>query len=218
MIMYRGVKFGEYHTAADWGMLLTNKDIEPPKAKTKTISIEGRDGDIDLTETLGAVRYDSRKLSFKFLLIDGTYQERLDTIANVLQYVHGKRMTVLLDDDKDFYFVGRCRVTTAQSNASIGEVAIEVEADPYRLKVVDTVRAIGVVNETIDAVVQNLGMKTVVPEITVDGDVELTFADVTIPLTNGTYKINAVKFESGLNYIRVSGTGNVVFTFREARF
>lgn len=217
--MYRGVKFGEYHTAADWGILLTDKAIEPPKPKTKTVKIDGRDGDIDLTEALGGVvRYESRNLSFKFLLIDGTYEERNNIVTEVMAHVHGKRLSVLLDDDMDYYFVGRCKVTDVSNNASMGTIEIDVEADPYRLKVVDTVRAVSVINETLDVVVQNVGAKTVVPEITVTGEVDLTFDGITNHLTSGVYKINSVKFNSGLNYLKVSGTGDVVFTFREARF
>ena len=217
--MYRGVKFGEYHTAADWGMLLTDKSIAPPKAKTKTIKIDGRDGDIDLTEALGGVvRYETRKLSFKFLLIDGTYNERNEIISEVMTHVHGKRLSVLLDDDMDYYFVGRCTVKNTDNNMSMGEITIEVDAEPYRLKVVDTVRTVSVVGDTLDVVIQNLGAKTVVPEITVIGEVDLTFDEITNHLTDGVYKINSVKFKSGLNYVNASGTGDVVFTFREARF
>lgn len=216
--MYRGVKFGEYHTAADWGMLLAEKTIDSPKPKTKTVKIDGRDGEIDLTEALGGVRYESRKLAFKFLLIDGTYEERNHIISEVMAHVHGRRLNILLDDDRDFYFVGRCSVTEAHTNASMGELEIEVEADPYRLKVVDTARAVSVAGDALAVVCQNLGTKTVVPEITVAGEVDLTFAGVTSHLTTGVYKINSVKFASGLNYINVSGTGDVVFTFREARF
>lgn len=217
--MYRGVKFGEYHTAADWNMLLTNKTIEPPKPKTKTVKIDGRDGELDLTEALGGeVRFEPRKLTFEFLLIDGTYQDRLETISDVLANVHGQRLTILLDDDQDFCFVGRCNVKKADTNASMGELEIEVEADPYRLKVVDTVRAVSVIDETVDVVCQNLGVKTVVPEISVNGEVDLTFDGITNHLTTGVYKINSVKFKRDLNYITVSGTGDVVFTFREARF
>ncbi len=217
--MYRGVKFGEYHTAADWGMLLTDKAIEPPKPKTKAVKIDGRDGELDLTEALGGViRYESRKLSFKFLLIDGTYQERLNVISEVMSHVHGRRLEILLDDDMDYYFVGRCEVKGEKNDASMGEIEIVVEADPYRLKVVDTVRAVSVVGDTIDVVIQNLGAKIVVPEIAVNGEVDLTFDGITNHLTTGVYKINTVKFNSGLNYIRVSGTGDVIFTFREARF
>lgn len=217
--MYRGVKFGDYHTAVDWGMLLTTKNIDLPKPMSKTVKIDGRDGELDLTEALGGVvRYESRKMEFKFLLIDGTYQERLEVVADVLSKVHGQRLEILLDDDKDFYFVGRCRVTKADINASMGEIDIEVEADPYRLKVVDTVRAVSVDNETIDVVCQNLGTKMVVPNIAIVGNVDLTFNGITNHLTDGVYKINSVKFESGLNYVTVSGTGDVVFSFREARF
>ena len=217
--MYRGVKFGEYHTAADWGMLLNEKTIDPPKPKTKIVKIDGRDGDIDLTEALGGVvRYESRKLSFKFLLIDGTYTERNQIISEVMAHVHGKRLNILLDDDQDYYFVGRCEVKDHTNNASMGEIEIEVESDPYRLKVVDTVRTVSVVGDSLDVVVQNLGAKTVVPEIAVIGEVDLTFDEITNHLTDGVYKINSIKFASGLNYVKVSGTGDVVFTFREARF
>lgn len=216
--MYRGVKFGEYHTAVDWEMSLAGKNIEPPKPKTKMISVDGRDGDLDLSEALyGGIRYENRTLEFDFELLDGTYNSRLETIAAVLQEVHGKRLEVTLDDEKDFYFVGRCRVKKYKNDASMGSMTIEVDADPYRLKVVDTIRTASVVNDTVDIICQNLGMKTVVPVITVTGNVAITFDEITNNLTTGSYEINTIKFKTGANYVRVSGTGDVVFTFREAR-
>lgn len=216
--MYRGVKFGEFHTAADWGMSLAEKSIEPPKPKTKTISIEGRDGDIDLSESLGVLRYDNRSLSFKFELLDGTYQQRLDIMAAVLRHIHGKRLKVTLDDDSDYYFIGRCTVKSYENNRAMGTIEIEVDADPYRLKVVDTVRTASVIGDSVDVVCQNLGMKTVVPLITVTGNVSIGFDGVTNSLETGRYEINTIKFSPGDNYIHVSGTGDVVFTFQEARF
>ncbi len=219
MSYYRGVKFGKYHTAIDWGMLLNKSEIDPPKPKMKMVKLDGRDGELDLTEALGGVvRYENRTLEFKFLLIDGGYEERLEVIADVYAKVHGKRLEILLDDDQDFYFVGRCQVKSAANNASMGEIKIEVDADPYRYKIVDTVRAVAVKEEAQTCVCQNLGVKRVVPKITVTGNITLTFNEIVTTLTDGTYEINTIQFDSGFNYITVSGTGTVVFTFREGRF
>ena len=125
---------------------------------------------------------------------------------------------VTLDDDSDYYFIGRCTVKSHENSRAMGTIEIDVDADPYRLKVVDTIRTASVIGDSVDVVCQNLGMKTVVPVITVTGNVAITFDGVTNSLETGSYEINTIKFSPGDNYIHVSGTGDVVFTFQEARF
>lgn len=37
----RGVKFGEFHTAEDWDLILNAKSLTPPVPKTNYIAVEG---------------------------------------------------------------------------------------------------------------------------------------------------------------------------------
>ena len=47
----RGVKFGENHTAEDWGLILNAKTINPPTPKYIKVAVDGRDGDLNLSRT-----------------------------------------------------------------------------------------------------------------------------------------------------------------------
>ena len=40
----KGVKFGNYHSYNDWGLILSSKEIKAPKPKKIEIEIEGSDG------------------------------------------------------------------------------------------------------------------------------------------------------------------------------
>ena len=44
----REVVFGDNHTAEDWGLILNAKTISPPTPKVVKISVDGRDGDLNL--------------------------------------------------------------------------------------------------------------------------------------------------------------------------
>ena len=57
--MIKGVKFNSIneniskHSYKDFGLVLTEQNIGVPTAKTYTVDIEGRNGTLDLSESLG---------------------------------------------------------------------------------------------------------------------------------------------------------------------
>ena len=167
-MVLRGVKFGDYHTANNWGLILNSKTISPPRPKTTYVSIQGRDGDLDQSEALtGEIKYENRTLKFTFLLTEGTYLDRENLISEILTVVHGKKLNIILDDDPSVYFVGRCIVTDRNNNKAYGSIAIEVNCDPFRLKLEEVEETIALTSVETSVALSNNGNKTVSPIFTV---------------------------------------------------
>ncbi len=142
------VTFGEYNSFDDLGLLLTAKTIGAATPKTLTIDIVGGDGELDYTEYFGKVNYNNRILSFEFSVISDSryFLQKYSRLKNLL---NGKKMKVILSDDADFYYMGRVTVNEWKSEKSIGKVAIDVNAEPYKLKRARTVVSRTITGETI---------------------------------------------------------------------
>lgn len=211
----RGVIFGEYNTAEDWDLILNVKSLTPPSPKTTYVSIEGRDGDLDLSETLtGEIRYNNRDASYKFLLTEGTHSTRETLIADVMSAVHGKRLNIIDPDKPDFYLSGRCTVKETSNDKAYGSITIEANCEPWFYAKIETRRIFTISAET-SIVLTNTGGKTLTPEVIVTGSINLSFSDSSVSLSDGTYKLTGLKLKTGNTLITASGSGTITFVYRE---
>ena len=89
------VNFGDKNSYDDFGLLLMPKTRPFPSPKTTYVSIEGKDGDLDLTTSLtGDVKYKNISYSLEFYLKD----KRVDwetTLLDISTYLHGKKMNLV---------------------------------------------------------------------------------------------------------------------------
>ena len=132
-----GVTFGDKHSFDDFGIYLTSKTINPPEPQTNTISVPLRDGSIDLTESLtNDVKYNDRKIDMTFSVVH-PMEQWSDKVSEIENYLHGKRMKVVFDDDANYYYIGRLKVNEWSSQKSIGKLVIECVADPYKYDIQD---------------------------------------------------------------------------------
>ena len=213
----RGIKFGELHSGNDWNIILHSKLQLPPKPKESYVSVDGRDGDIDLSDALtGEIKYENRTLKYEFIMTNGTYLDREDLIMDILKAVHGKKLMIITDDDKHRYFYGRCSVEKVKNTNAYCELTIEATCDPWRFNVLETIRTIAVDSKTIELPCVNLGAKTVVPELVVEGAVNIEYDSTSVALTTGTYKIASLRFKTGTKILTVSGSGTLTVKYREA--
>lgn len=60
------ITFGDTNLFTELCMYCTDYSISAPVPKTHYISIPGRSGDFDITDTLGTLRYEDRNISFVF--------------------------------------------------------------------------------------------------------------------------------------------------------
>lgn len=209
----KGVKFGDKHSYYEWGLILSGKEIQAPEPKINQIEIEGGDGVLDLTDFFGDVKYKNRALTFNFSKKDIVPDGFLALFSLVQNTIHGKRMQIVLDDDPAYYYYGRVTINEWKSNKNIGEIVVEVDAEPYKYKLAETV-VFQVVSGPATINLTN-GRKHVVPTIDIVGTINLTFGDNYYSLSEGRYILPAVQLREGTNNITLDGTGTATFTYRE---
>lgn len=129
-----GVKFGNYHSWDNWKLLLKSKSIGFPTPKTNVIDIPGANGSLDLTEALtGEVMYENRELSFTFLTTEKlSGQGWADMISTIATALHGKRLDIILDDDSDLTYNGRCTIDAFATSSIKQEITIVCDCDPFK--------------------------------------------------------------------------------------
>lgn len=222
MMKLRGVQFGDYHTADDWGLILNEKIVSPPVPKTNYVSVPGRDGDIDLTEALsGVVNYEDRTAEYTLLLTDGSHADREELITEIVGVLNGQRMQIIdTDDYPDYYMTGRLTVTEVANNNAYGVVKIEAVCNPWRYSINQRKKTVQVTSNdgTLSIILSNGGYKTVTPSIMVTGSVTLTYGATSTTLSEGTYTLPGLRLSPGANSIGVAGSGSVQFSYTEAIF
>lgn len=121
------------NTWTDWHLIPTKRpSVASPGVSTKMVEIPGRSGTIDMSEYLtGGIVYGDRSGSWEFY-VDNDH-ERWTTIRDkILEFLHGKRMYVVLEDDPFFYYEGRFTVSEWRSEAVCSSIVISYVLGPYK--------------------------------------------------------------------------------------
>lgn len=211
--MRNGVMFGDKHSIFDWDLLMVSKNIGEAEPRISYIAIEGRDGSIDLTEALGEVKYNDRVLTFTFELFNpSSYWEIKQEISN---YLNGRKMKIILDQDPFYYYYGRCILKSASNIKNLGKFEIECICDAYKMLNNETIVVKTV--KTGDKLILSNSRKTVMPVIKSTGNIVFKFNDKqfnTSPTT--TFQSPEFVLKDGDNEVKIiSGTGTLTFIYHE---
>lgn len=134
------VKVGEqsFNTWSTWHLIPTTRPIivQPTPVYTY-VDIPGADGSLDLTDYLiGRPTYSDRSGTFEFYVANidlssggDSWPNRRTQISKVLD---GKLMKISLDDDKDYYYVGRCYLKQWTPGPNYSQVTIEYRVEPFK--------------------------------------------------------------------------------------
>lgn len=224
-----GVTFGTKHSYDDFGLILTNTEISLPAAKTKTVEVPGADGVIDLTECLtDDIKYENRMLTFTFTVID-PIASWAAVLSEVTNYIHGRKLRICRDSDKNYYYEGRCRINEFSTDKRTATIVIECECDPYKIEINssstpwlwDTFNFVdGIIYKntfTINgtkAVTLINRRKIVSPTITCSTAMTVTFEGVKYTLSKGTTTVLGIRLQEGENIITVSGKGSIQIDYK----
>ena len=216
MLEERGIIFDSIHSGIEWGLLLTVCNKGTPEPKSNFVSVEGRDGDLDLSEALtGEIKFNDRTDEYGFNFLDGTRQERQILMDKVCGFLHGRKRNIILPDWPDYYSVGRITVTDRKNYMGYGEMSLQAVCEPWLYKRIPTT-VVKVLTDTDQEIIcLNSGVKTVIPEIQTTGQTTVTFGDYTTTVNQGTHKLLDISFPSGTNIIKARGTGTITLTWTE---
>lgn len=210
------IKFNDKDSYTEFNLILKPKSIPFPTPKTNYVSIEGRDGDLDLTEALtDDVKYENISYSLEFYL-DEKRTDWATALNKISTYLHGKKIQIKLSEDPNWYWNARITLNDFESNKNIGLIVLDCNLEPYRIKVTDTIVTEEVVVDKV--ITLSNSRKWVIPTITTTAEVKFTYGTKQITV-NGTLKTTDFILKEGNTSITLnSGSGNIVFTYREGKF
>lgn len=205
-----GIKINNKHSYDDYGLILSSKTISPPSVKSITVDITGGHGVIDMTEAFGEPKFKNRKLTFTFNRVFNTKAEFMTWWSNWMDELEGQKVNIVLDEDPDFFFVGR--ISSSYSNKkNIFTFKVTVDCEPFKYKKnVTSVRQTG-----SGTVVLNNLRKKVVPRITTSAETRLEFNNKQFNLSAGVWTIPELELSKGINSVVVTTTGTVEFKYQE---
>ena len=211
--MLHDVTFNNEKSAyKDWNIVLTKTEIPPPKPKTMSIDITGADGLIDLTEVLtNDVKYASREVKLTFEVMNDS--QYYSITSEISKYLHGKKVTFVLNDDENYYYTGRAIINSWECVRRKGVIVISIITDPYKYEVIERIINVTLNNESKDVILIN-GRKHICPILDVTGSVSLTWEGITYTLSEGKQQVLRFVLNEDKNLVSLSGTGTVKITYR----
>ena len=230
-------QFKGTNTWDDWHLIPAERpSIASPGVSTNFVEIPGRDGAIDFSTFLvNKPVYGMRQGSWDFY-VDNDHEYWETIRMKIMNFLHGKRMKIVLEDDPDWYWEGRFAVDSWRSEASNSRISINYQLDPYKKRVKESgvndiiwdtfsfekdydyyasLNSIVVNGDTYSAEIEcdEYAFKvyaTVAVEAGNEVAVSLNGTATTIS-TSGTVLLG--KAHSGTNTVTVSGTGTVTVHF-----
>lgn len=206
----KGVTFGTLHSYDDFSLILSRRSIGLPEPKIMEANVPESDGVVDLTEYFGEIKYSNRPLKFIFSVENGSFDLAFSAIQNAL---HGKRMKITLDDDPNFYYMGRVIINEWTSSPILQTITVECDCEPYKYKQGKTI-VTTTVSTSKTLTVSNLKKKTI-PIFTTSATFTIQFGTISVSKSAGTFMIPELQLIEGNNQIKFLGTGNVTIEYQE---
>ena len=232
--MYHSINFfntySSKNTYDDWKLIPSKRPvITPPDVKTTYVDIPGSNGQLDLSEVVSKRPvYNQRKGSFTFKVLNDYpgYKGWVDVYQTIMNYLHGKNMKMILEDDAKYYYEGRFTVKSWSSDKDYSSINIDYNVDPFKYSVVPFSNTYSfTTSRNVTLTEDQTGNATIVPTFVVSA----TTGQIAIKCTNsigtvvnknfysGTYTDKDYQFTGGNTTIEFSGNGSVTVIFTEGR-
>ena len=228
--MYHSIIISGKNTYDEWGLVpMSPPVIEPPEVKTTYVDLPASHGVLDYTSLLLAeTPYGQREGSWDFYVKAGA--SWASVYSNLMNYLHGEKHTVILEDDPHFMYTGRLFVDDWKSDKNYSRITIRYNLDPFKYSVVNSEESDWLWNDLFAEVIRygrftvsgskyrnfiNEGMKVTIPTFTCQNAMSVEFGGVTYTLMPGkNYNAN-LALEPGDNIMKFTGNGDVVVSYRE---
>lgn len=233
--MYHSITFGDKNTWDDWHLIPKTRPLfNPPSVKTYVIDIPGGNGSLDLTESLtGYPTYKNRTGSWDFYVQNG-FKDWATLYSEIMEYLHGQRMRVVLEDDPEYYYEGRFAVNTWKSDSYWSTISIDYDVNPYKrhylpagddwlwdtfsfedgeIRSYDMLPVDGTLTLTIEG-----GIMPAPPIIIASAEgMSVSMNGNTYALEKGTNYIAELAIQKGQNALTFTGTGSITVKYERGR-
>lgn len=236
--MYHSITFGEKNTWDDWYLIPSSRpSIVPPSVKTKTVEIPGVHGVADISEALtGYPVFGNRSGSLQFIVDHEKWNAWHITYATIANYLGGRRMKMILEDDPGYYYEGRFTMGGWQTGQNFSAVTINYDVYPFKREIHSTLEDwlwdpfnfhFGVINDNLSSVqvynvrdvtiyVSDISTERVTPIITAGADnMSVMYNNKIIQLTKDEpVKSRHIVLTTGANKLTFFGMGTVSIEYR----
>lgn len=227
-----------YHTFNDLDLIITNAvQISDPEQNTSFIEIYGRNSLLDASESLtGYPTYKSRKIEVELAGID--QEENWDGIISEFRNIFdGKIIEITFDNDKAYFWKGRCHITSFDREMSRGKFKLSIpSAEPYKYEVTSSAEPwlwnpfsfrTGVIKPTMADLQINGSLTITLPrgympttpnliaKIHATDSLSVTYNNRTFDLTNGRNRFPSIKVNGTEEVeLKFDGIGQVTIEYR----
>lgn len=210
-----GVKFGNIHSYNDLGMkMLAESTIGNPEPYINELEIPGKDGVIDYSESLtGNITYKQREISLMFTLAGSDETDYLKKYDKVKNSLHGKRIKIIPDFDKEFEYDARITIEEEKVSDMFAVLTVAGTAFPYKRKTSDTVVTKTLSSSEAVITCNNL-REPVIPKFETTASAKIKFDNHEFSVGAGSHVLDLV-FTEGENMVKASGTGTLKIIYRE---
>lgn len=228
--MYHSIIISGKNTYDEWGLVpMSRPVVNPPTVKTTYVDLPASHGVLDYTSLLlQETPYGQREGSWEFYVKAGRNWANVYSI--LMNFLHGERHTVILEDDPNFQYVGRLFVNEWRSDKNYSTITIGYNLDPFKYSVNGTEDEDWLWNDLFAEVIQygtfnvsstkyrnfiNQGLRTAIPTFTLSAAMTVEFNGSSYNLMKGkNYNAN-LALEPGDNIMKFTGNGDVEVSYRE---
>lgn len=206
-----GVTFnGEKHTYDDWGLSLSEPLIIPqPEPNITLVSVPGGNGFLNLTTAMtGEVTYSQRKATFTFTTV-AKRREWQALYSEIANYLHGKEMSIVLDEDPWHYYTGIFLLNEFKSSKITGTIAIEATLDPFKYELEET--EISVPFDPVNVTFGGVDLSALGKETGNKWNTDYRFGSSAIPMLDlSAYANITIDWEGQETFFQYGGTSHVI--------
>lgn len=207
-----GMSIENFHSYIDFGLVPTSKPVvNLPSPKLEYIEIPGRHGSIDITESLTKeVIYEMRVGSFEFIVSN---PKKWDEICSrLISLVHGKKVKIILDSEKEYVYQGRMHVSDFKSDKNYSLITLDYKLEPYKYSVSDIKDDGDIVYRLEDIVIKN--SKSITLPFESDMTLVPEFNNKTEEIITLSFGEEEYKLKKGINrFPEIRGRKDLELTF-----
>lgn len=204
------VKFGTIDSY-DLGIVMESREIGDAEPKIIKVEVPFANGDLDLTDYFGDVRFNNRTIKMKFSVLD---KVPFETYSAVCRLVNGQLMKLTFSDDPNFYYLGRASVSSLTKSKALYSFTVTADCKPFKFYQDEKVVTASPAGAAVDVTCSNRGYK-VIPTIETTADINIIFGNNSYAINAGTHILTDIVLETGDNVLTISGTATVKIKYQE---
>ena len=161
-----------YNTLTDWETTLTDGSVGDPTLRKHEVVVPGRDGVLDMSEALGGVYFEDRRIEFRLVCVNSTLDKFHALASTIRNAIDGKMCHITFSDDLGYYWRGRPTVDVTW-DVPCSAVVVRADVEPYKYSVLTSYEpwlwspfsfVNGVISQQSDVVLNNETKSVTLPK------------------------------------------------------